>query len=345
MRSRWRPFGGGCEEEKDREAAVLILEILLLLGGFAALYFGADWMVRGAARLEGSLGLSPIVIGLTVVSLGTSAPELVVAVLAAVAGRGDLAVGNVLGSNLANIGLILGAAAVARPLVVLERVVRREIPVMILLTLLLFPLILDHRLDRMDGVILVGLLGAYLAYVLHQGRKAPPALVSRFTEVAESSRTSRGRSLLMDMGLLVAGILGLVLGGDAIVEAATFLARTLGVSEMAIGITVVAVGTSLPEFATSLMAAFRHQTDIAVGNVIGSNIFNITGVLGISSAVAPIRVAPGVLHVEFPAVLILSTLVLALPVVCRREGQFQIRTLGGAVLLGTYLILGYWVLT
>ena len=168
---------------------MLILEVLLLLGGFAALYFGADWMVRGAARLEGSLGLSPIVIGLTVVSLGTSAPELVVAVLASVQGSGDLAVGNVLGSNLANIGLILGGTALVSPLIVLERVVRREIPIMILMTLLLFPLILDLRVGRGDGVILCLLLATYLTYVFHQGKKAPAGLLSEYSQLAGGARS------------------------------------------------------------------------------------------------------------------------------------------------------------
>lgn len=323
---------------------MLILETLLLLAGFAALYFGADWMVRGAARLEGSLGLSPIVIGLTVVSLGTSAPELVVAVLAAVAGRGDLAVGNVLGSNLANIGLILGFTALMQPLVVLERIVRREMPIMIFLTLILLPLIVDHRVDRLDGLLLCSLLTAYLAYVLHQGKKAPAGLVSQYAELAKGPREVRRRAALRDMALLVAGIIGLVLGGKAIVESATYLARAFGVSEMAIGVTVVAIGTSLPEMATSVMAALRKHTDIAVGNVIGSNIFNVGGVLGLAGIVRPIRVARGVLNVEYPAVMILSGLVLVVPVLCRRDGRFQIRRLGGSLLLTTYLVLAWWVL-
>ncbi len=323
---------------------MLTLEILLLLGGFAALYFGADWMVRGAARLEGSLGLSPIVIGLTVVSLGTSAPELVVAVLATLEGSGDLAVGNILGSNLANIGLILGATALVRPVMVLERVVRREIPIMILLTLLLLPLLMDLSVDRVDGVFLCFILGTYLAYVFHQGKKAPPGLITQFSGLTEASRKTAFRGFLLDVGLLIAGVFGLVLGGKAIVESATFLANELGISDMAIGITVVAVGTSLPELATSLMAAVRKQTDIAVGNVIGSNIFNIAGVLGVAGTVEPIRVAPGALRVEYPAVVILSCLVLILPLAFRRQGRFQIRRLGGVILLGAYFILAVWVL-
>ena len=324
---------------------MLILEAFLLLGGFAALYFGADWMVRGAARLQGSLGLSPIVIGLTVVSLGTSAPELVVAVLATVQGSGDLAVGNVLGSNLANLGLILGGTAMVRPLFVMERVVLREIPIMLLLTLIFFLLILDLRVGRVDGVILCLLLATYLAYVFHQGRRAPAGLLSEYSQLASDARSRARKAVLLDIGLLVAGVLGLVLGGKAIVESASFLARAFGISEMTIGLTLVAVGTSLPELATSLMAAFRKQTDIAVGNVIGSNIFNITGVIGVAGAVRPIPVDAGVLRVEYPAVLALSGLVLLVPLICRREGRFQIRRMGGALLLGAYIAIGFWVLS
>jgi cation:H+ antiporter len=323
---------------------LMILEGLLLLGGFAALYFGADWMVRGAARLQGSLGLSPIVIGLTVVSLGTSAPELVVAVLASIQGSGDLAVGNVLGSNLANIGLILGATALVRPLIVVERVVRREIPIMILLTLSFFPLLLDGQIGRGDGILLCLLLALYLAYVFHQGTKAPAGVFSQYSRLASGARARARKALLTDIGLLVAGVLGLVMGGKAIVESANFLAREFGISEMVIGLTVVAIGTSLPELATSLMAAFRKQTDIAVGNVIGSNVFNIAGVMGVAGTVQPIPVDAGVLRVEYPAVLALSVMVLLLPLLCRREGRFQIRRLGGAILLGTYFALGFWIL-
>ena len=323
----------------------MTLEILLLLGGFGALYFGADWMVRGAARLESSLGLSPIVIGLTVVSLGTSAPELVVAILATLEGSADLAVGNVLGSNLANIGLILGITALVRPLVVADRVVKKEIPIMLLLTVILFPLIMDLRIGRVDGVVLVFLLALYLAYVFHRGRQAPPTLATEFSKFADEVETPSRKAVFMDVGLLVAGALGLILGGKAIVEAATFLARALGVTELVIGLTVVAVGTSLPELATSVMAAVKKKTDIAVGNVIGSNIFNIGAVLGVAGMVKPITVDPGVLWVEFPAVLILSVLALVIPFLLPTEGRYRIRRWEGAILLTAYLGLGYWVVT
>ena len=322
----------------------MTLMVLLLVGGFGALYFGAEWMVRGAAGMEHSLGLSPIVIGLTVVSLGTSAPELVVAVLATLGGSGDLAVGNVLGSNLANIGLILGATAIIHPLLVVERMVKREIPIMILLTLLLFPLMADGEVSRLDGAFLASFLAVYLAYVFHRGGKAPAPLMSDYSQVADVVRTRNGRAALADLGLLVAGTLGLVLGGKAIVESATFLAQALAISEMVIGLTVVAIGTSLPELATSLVAAIRKQTDIAVGNVIGSNIFNLAGVLGVAATVRPIAVAPGVLTAQFPAVVILSLLVLVVALFPLAKGRIGIRRWEGAVLLGTYIAFGFWVL-
>jgi cation:H+ antiporter len=318
--------------------------VLLLLGGFGALYFGAEWMVRGAAGMEHSMGLSPIVIGLTVVSLGTSAPELVVAVLATLRGSGDLAVGNVLGSNLANIGLILGATALIHPLLVVERVVRREIPIMIVLTLALFPLMADGELSRLDGMLLASLLAVYLAYVFHRGVKAPPPLLTGYSQISEAARMRNGRAALADIGLLVVGTLGLILGGKAIVESATFLAEALGISELVIGLTVVAIGTSLPELATSLVAAVRRQTDIAVGNVIGSNIFNLAGVLGVSATVKPIAVAPEVLTAEFPAVVILSVLVLVVALFPLAKGRIGIRRWEGAILLGTYIALGFWVI-
>lgn len=321
----------------------MFLMVLLLLGGFGALYFGADWMVRGAARLQASLGLSPIVIGLTVVSLGTSAPELVVSLLATLRGSADIAVGNVLGSNLANMGLILGSAALVRPLLVAERVVKREIPIMIVLTLLIGPMIMDEQIGRFDGVLLVLFMGVYLAYVLHRGRKANVPISPVYSHLADEMRIQTRKGVRVGAGLLVAGTLGLVLGGRAIVESAIFLSRGLGISELGIGLTVVAVGTSLPELATSVMAAARKQTDIAVGNVIGSNIFNLAGVLGITGIIKPITVDPGVLWVEFPAVVGLSFLVLLLSSSPFNREGFDIQRWEGALLLGSYVGMVFWI--
>lgn len=322
----------------------MIVMILLLLAGFGALYFGADWMVRGAARLQGSLGLSPIVIGLTVVSLGTSAPELFVAVLATLRGSSDLAVGNVLGSNLANIGLILGVTAMVQPLMVVERVVKRDIPIMILLTLLLYPFLLDGVIDRANGVALSCILALYLTYVFQRGKKTPTPLVSEYSRLAEEVKGRKGKALIVDVGLLVVGTAGLLMGGRAIVESATYLAGTWGMSQLNVGLTIVALGTSLPELATSVMAAARKHTDIAVGNVIGSNIFNITGVVGVTGAIKDIDVDPGVLWVEFPAVMILSLMAFAVPLFPLRKGKYRIRRWEGALLLATYVGLFTWIL-
>lgn len=316
---------------------------LLLFGGFGALYFGADWMVRGAARLQGSLGLSPIVIGLTVVSLGTSAPELIVAVLATLRGNSDIAVGNVLGSNLVNIGLILGASALVRPLLVAERVVRRDVPIMIFLTLFLFPLIIDREVGRLDGAVLTLFLGIYLTYVFYRGRKVPKPLISGYSHLVGEVGNGQGSGLFSALGLLVAGTLGLLLGGRAIVESAIYLSGSFGVSELGIGLTVVAVGTSLPEMATSMMAAARGQTDIAVGNVIGSNIFNIAGVLGVTSIIKPVAVDPGVFWVELPAVVLVSLMALLVTLSPLTKGEFRIQRWEGALLLVTYLGLGFWI--
>jgi cation:H+ antiporter len=215
---------------------------------------------------------------------------------------------------------------------------------MILLVLVLLPLMWDGVVGRGEGLFLSSLMGVYLIYVFHRGRKAPGALISDFTQIAEEVRIKKGKAAVLDIGLLVVGGVGLVIGGKAIVESATYLARALEVSELVIGLTVVAIGTSLPELATSLLAALRNQTDIAVGNVIGSNIFNITGVLGVASAVKPIPVAPSVLGTEFPAVLALSFLMLLIPIFPLAKGNYRIPRWKGALLLGVYLGLLLWIL-
>lgn len=313
-------------------------QVLLLLAGVGALYFGAEWLVRGSARLASALGVSPIIVGLTVVSLGTSAPELVVAVVAAVRGSGDLAVGNVMGSNLANIGLILGLSAMVRPLDVAARVVSREVPIMLMITFLIYPLVWDLNVGRVDGGILLVILTGYLFFLFRSSKREAPEVLGEYESFAESQQHLTPAVLLRDLGLIVGGAIGLAIGGTALVESATVVARALGMSELVIGLSVVAIGTSLPELATSMVAAFREESDIAVGNVIGSNIFNLTSVLGIAALVEPLEVTASILSVELPAVLILSLLVL--PVV---RSRYTIRRWEGGLLLASYLILGVWV--
>jgi cation:H+ antiporter len=317
----------------------LAFNVLLLVAGIGVLYFGAEWLVRGAARLAGSLGVSPIVVGLTVVSFGTSAPELVVCTVAALGGNSDLAIGNVLGSNLANLGLILGLTALVRPLDVAARVVWREVPLMLLVTAAIYPLAWDGELSRGDGVMFLFGLVAYLLFVFQSVEAEAPEVVDEYQEFMQASDQASGGLRLMDIGLVIIGCAGLVAGGYAIVQGAVAVASFLGVSQVVIGLTVVAVGTSLPELATSLVAAMRQEADIAVGNVIGSNIFNVVAILGVASVVRPISIGPTILMRELPAVLFLSVLVLPL----LRTG-WRIRRWEGALLLGCYLALGAWLL-
>lgn len=310
---------------------------LLLVGGVAILYFGAEWLVRGASRLATSLGISPIVVGLTVVSFGTSAPELAVALTAVLDGQSDIAVGNVLGSNLANIGLILGLTAMIQPMEVAGRVVSREIPIMLFLTVLLFPLMADGQLVAWEGGVLFGLLILYLAFVNRLAEKEPE-LVGQFTEFAENQRRLAVKVAGRDLMLVVTGSVCLVLGGTAIVHSAEFFADALGVPDLIVGLTVVAIGTSLPELATAVVAALRQEADIAVGNIIGSNIFNIAAILGITSLVERVVVSPGVMTRELPAVLAISFLVWPLS----RWGM-KVRRWEGIVLLTAYFGLALWL--
>jgi len=317
----------------------LVFDVLLLIIGIGVLYYGAEWLVRGSARLAGSLGVSPIVVGLTIVSFGTSAPELVVGTVAALSGSPDIAIGTVMGSNLANIGLILGLTALFRPLDVHARVVWREMPLMLLVTAVLYPLAMDLELSRADGVALLLALVAYLIFVFQSVSDEPPEVMDEYEDFMKASSQAASRVELQDIFWVVAGSASLVLGGYAIVEGAVQVAGALGISQVVIGLTVVAVGTSLPELATSLVAAVRNEADIAVGNVIGSNIFNITAILGTVAVIEPIPIAQTLLTRELAAVMAMSLLLF--PVL--RSG-WRIRRWEGAILLGAYVAAGFFLL-
>ena len=311
------------------------MDVAVLVLGIVVLYYGAEWLVLGAARLAGSLRVSPMVVGLTVVSFGTSSPELVVCAVAALRGNADLAVGNVLGSNLANIGLILGLTALVAPLAVQSRVVIREMPIMLLVTLAIYPLAWDGRLGVGDGILLLFALVAYLAWVFQSMETEAPEVLGEYREFVQASTDGRPSVRSKDVALVVTGCACLVVGGYAIVEGAVGVATALGVSQVVIGLTVVAVGTSLPELATSLVAAARRETDIAVGNVIGSNIFNVTAVLGLSSVLAPVSMPPHVLVRELPALLLLCLILFPL-----LRTDWRVQRWEGAVLVGAYLVAG-----
>ena len=317
----------------------LMPDLAVLIFGIVVLYFGAEWLVRGASRLASALGVSPIVVGLTVVSLGTSAPELVVCLVAALQGNPGLAIGNVMGSNLANIGLILGLTSLVHPLEVKHRVVWREMPIMLLITFSIYPIAFDGVLSWTDGLMLLVVLLAYLVWVFRSGHREE---IKSSPSPSDSIATSEGAVSLLnpkDIGQVALGSAFLVLGGYCIVKGAVEVASALGVSEVIIGLTVVAIGTSLPELATSMVAAMRQEVDIAVGNIIGSNIFNLTAILGTTALVRPIMIPETVLSRELAGVVFMSLLLL--PIL--RNG-WQIKQWEGALLLTAYIGMGWWLI-
>ena len=261
----------------------MLVALAQVVAGFVILTAAAEGLVAGAASLARRLGLSPLVIGLTVVSIGTSLPELVVALDAALAGTGDLALGNVVGSNIGNMALILGAAALVRPLAVQSRIVRVDAPILVVVSAGFAGLVWDGTLGRVDGALLFAGIVAYVAYTLLRARQTPEVVQE---EVA--AELPSPNPLWMDLGLLVLGIAGLVGGAHLLVEGAVWIAQALGVGAIVIGLTIVAVGTSLPELATSVVAARRGKGDIAVGNAVGSSIFNLLGILGTTVLVQPL---------------------------------------------------------
>jgi len=275
----------------------MFLDVIWIAIGLAGLYFGGNWLVKGAARLAQTLGVSPIVIGLTIVAYGTSTPELLVSLQAALTGNADISMGNVVGSNIANIGLILGVSALIFPMVVQLQFLRREIPIMIGVSILLFILAQDGSIGGIDGLIFViGVVG-YTAFSYLVAKRAEPELV-RQTQEFTAVIAKPTNTLLSDLLLVAVGIVVLLVGSDRLVFGAVNIANALGVPQIVIGITLVAVGTSLPEFATSVIAAFKRESEIAIGNVVGSNIFNILAILGIAGVITPINVNPRLLQVD-----------------------------------------------
>lgn len=327
----------------------MLFAVLFLIIGFTLLVKGADWLVDGASTLARRFGISDLAIGLTIVVFGTSAPELVVNIVASMQGASEIAIGNVVGSNIANILLILGCTAIFAPVIVQRSTVLKEIPFSMLAAVVLFLMANDAIVDgetlseigRADGLILLCFFLIFLAYTfgLHQ---MPPH------EGAMKQHTP-----WFSMLLITGGLVGLTVGGKLAVDSAIIIARSLGLSETLIGITIVAVGTSLPELATSVMAALKKKADIAVGNIVGSNIFNIFLVLGVSATIRPL---PFEIASDIDlAVVLLATILLFFVIHngwmvhrlffwWRQRDRYIIRRWEGAVLLGTYVTyMGYVV--
>jgi cation:H+ antiporter len=307
------------------------MTLFWFLAGLVALVGGAELLVRGASRIASALGISPLVVGLTVVAFGTSSPELAVSVGAALNGQADIAVGNVVGSNIFNVLFILGLSALIAPLVVAQQLIRLDVPLMIGCAVLLLLFALDGSIGRAEGALLFAGIVAYTGFLVWQSRREQdPAVVA---EYAEAYPASAARRWLLDGSLIVIGLALLVVGANWLVEAAVTFARQLGVSELVIGLTVVAAGTSLPEVAASVVAALKGERDIAVGNVVGSSIYNVLAVLGATALVAPagIAVAPSVLSFDLPVMIAVSIACLPIFFTGHRVDRWE-----GAVFLGYY---------
>jgi cation:H+ antiporter len=307
---------------------------IFLVLGLIALFIGAEGLIRGASTLALRIGITPLVVGLTVVAFGTSTPELVVSLKAALIGNSSISLGNVIGSNIANIALILGIAALIRPLDVHANVIRREIPIMIGLSILLIVLLLDRELSLIDGIIFVAGIITYNIINVVMARKEKNTEVEK--EFSEGLKTRLGVAVSI---IFIVGGLGLmILGANLFVTSSISIAKAIGVSDAIIGLTIVAIGTSLPELITSIVASYKNESDIAIGNVVGSNIFNILGILGTTALVIPLS-SDGISYIDFGVMLFTALILFPLS-----KTGFKITRLEGFFLLTGYIFYIYYLL-
>lgn len=297
------------------------------------LFAGAEGLVRGSSSLALRAGLSRLLVGLTIVAFGTSSPEMVVSIKAALSQQGDVSIGNVVGSNIFNIGVILGITALLCPIPVHRQIIKIDAPIALGVACLLLLLIRDNRLGRWEGLILFLGIVVYIFMNVILARKEAIATIAD-PQVPSTSPVSK--HWMIDVAYILGGLIVLVLGSRLLVDHSIILAKAFGVSEAVIGLTIVAAGTSMPELATSVVAAFRKQSDIAIGNVVGSNVFNILGILGAASLIAPLH-APGVSWLDYATMVAFSALLIPLLYTGRSVQRFE----GGVllVLYGVYLFL------
>ncbi len=306
--------------------------ILIILAGFVILLWGADRFVMGASALASNLGVSPLIIGLTIVGFGTSAPEILISAVASYDGNPGLAIGNAIGSNIANIALVLGFTALVLPLTVRSETLKREYPVMLAITLGSLVLLMDGHFSRTDGFILItGMFVVIYAITMIglRSRKTDP-IIEEYADEIPVGMSTMNASLWF-----LGGLLTLLLGSKLLVNGAVSIATALGVSDVVIGLTIVAIGTSLPELAASVMSAYKKEPDIAIGNIIGSNMFNLLAVLGIPGAVRPGPVPANILERDFPVMIALTILLFAMSYGFRAPGK--INRIEGGVLLSMFL--------
>jgi cation:H+ antiporter len=311
-----------------------VLTLVLFVIGLGLLIAGAELLVKGASRVAAGVGISPLVIGLTIVAFGTSSPELAVSVASAFSGQANIAVGNVVGSNIFNVLFILGISAAIAPLIVAQQLIRLDVPLMIGVSIVAMAFAFDGTINRFEGIVLFAGIVAYTVFLIVQSRRERnQAVKSEYDR--EFSKKPRGvGAFLLNIVLIVAGLAMLVVGSRWLVDGAVVLARAIGVDEIVIGLTIIAAGTSLPEVATSILASIRGERDIAVGNVVGSCIFNILSVLGLSAAVAPtgLPVAPSLITFDMP--IMLAVAIACLPIFFT---GYTIARWEGLVFLGYYV--------
>ena len=298
----------------------LLVIAILIIGGLILLYFGADWLVQGAVTISLHFGLSPLIVGLTVVALGTSLPEALVSVQASINNQGGIALGNVIGSNILNIALILGLSAMLQPLKVDSHLVKADVPLLVASSFLLIVLLEDFHISRMEAALLIiGIVFYVCGNIMTVKRTSTSENEIEGIEIPEDT----SKNLLRDIGILILGLIALAFGSNILVSGAVDLARIWGLSEALIGLTIVSIGTGTPELATALMAAYRNTADIAIGNAVGSNLFNILFVVGIAGLVAPMD-ATGInssdLYVMFGLTVLLLPTVWTGMVLDRKEG-------------------------
>lgn len=312
----------------------MFTQIALITGGLALLLWGAERFVTGAAASARLLGLSPLLIGLTIVAFGTSAPEILVSAAAALDGSPGLAVGNAVGSNIANIGLVLGMAALLSPMRVESGLVRREMPLLLAASGLTLVLVLDGHLGRLDGALLLAGMVGMLAWFLRIALRTDEAALPAGTAPAEAVMMTPGRALTW----LIVGLVALLAGARLAVSGAQALSLTLGVDEVLVGVSVLAVGTSLPELAVTVVAALRRQHELALGNIVGSNLFNLFAVLGTTGVIGPAALSSGMLSLHFPVMLGFTVALFLMACNWRGRGGGRINRFEGGILLAAFLV-------
>ncbi len=306
----------------------MVLLVVLFIVGIGLLYIGAEALVTGSSSLALKIGIRPLIIGFTIVAMGTSSPELAVSLLSAIQGTKDIALGNIIGSNIANIALVIGVAAVIRPLTIQINTIKREMPYLILTTVLFYVLSLDKVLDYKDGLILLVGFILFIGYMIRLAQKDRNAGSAFFDDIPTHKKQ---RAQWLNIVYIVLGLAGLIGGSTMMVNSATQIAEQLGVPPIIIGMTLVAVGTSLPELAISSVGAYRGEVDLAVGNAVGSNLFNVLFVIAIVSIIYPIPVEPSLL--KFDYLFMLGLTIAFLPMMI---SKFKITRLEGVLLIVVY---------